>query len=146
MRKIRKGDDVIVLTGKDRGKRGSVLKIVNAALQERVHSVRLKTEIDALKKQLVAKDHELYLMSTQLKALTEATEILAGRGLQSGVGAVVPSFEDAPNPAHGDVHAWPEEGVPSCDWGGCMREGALARFSVNYGWLPVCETCAKKPV
>jgi large subunit ribosomal protein L24 len=30
MRKIRKGDDVIVLTGKDRGKRGSVLKIVDA--------------------------------------------------------------------------------------------------------------------
>jgi len=30
MRKIRKGDDVIVLTGKDRGKRGTVLKIVDA--------------------------------------------------------------------------------------------------------------------
>jgi large subunit ribosomal protein L24 len=29
MRKIRKGDDVIVLTGKDRGKRGTVLKIVD---------------------------------------------------------------------------------------------------------------------
>ncbi len=30
MRKIKKGDDVIVLTGKDRGKRGTVLKIVDA--------------------------------------------------------------------------------------------------------------------
>ncbi len=30
MRKIRKGDDVIVLAGKDRGKRGTVLKIVDA--------------------------------------------------------------------------------------------------------------------
>jgi large subunit ribosomal protein L24 len=28
MRKIRKGDDVIVLTGKDKGKRGSVLKVI----------------------------------------------------------------------------------------------------------------------
>jgi large subunit ribosomal protein L24 len=28
MRKIRKGDDVVVLTGKDKGKRGTVLKVV----------------------------------------------------------------------------------------------------------------------
>jgi large subunit ribosomal protein L24 len=28
MRKIRKGDDVVVLTGKDRGKRGTVLRVV----------------------------------------------------------------------------------------------------------------------
>ncbi len=28
MRKIRKGDDVIVLTGKDNGKRGSVLRVL----------------------------------------------------------------------------------------------------------------------
>ena len=30
MRKIRKGDDVIVLTGRDRGKRGTVLRIADA--------------------------------------------------------------------------------------------------------------------
>ncbi len=30
MRKIRKGDDVIVTTGKDKGKRGAVLRIVDA--------------------------------------------------------------------------------------------------------------------
>lgn len=30
MRKIRKGDDVMVLTGRDKGKRGTVLKIVDA--------------------------------------------------------------------------------------------------------------------
>ncbi|MBK1699900.1 50S ribosomal protein L24 [Thiococcus pfennigii] len=30
MRKIRSGDDVIVLTGKDKGKRGTVLKVVDA--------------------------------------------------------------------------------------------------------------------
>jgi len=30
MRKIRKGDDVVVLTGRDRGKRGAVLRIVDA--------------------------------------------------------------------------------------------------------------------
>ena len=30
MRKIRKGDDVVVTTGRDKGKRGTVLKIVDA--------------------------------------------------------------------------------------------------------------------
>ena len=30
MRKIRKGDDVVVTTGRDRGKRGTVLRIVDA--------------------------------------------------------------------------------------------------------------------
>jgi large subunit ribosomal protein L24 len=29
MRKIKKGDDVIILSGKDKGKRGSVVKIIN---------------------------------------------------------------------------------------------------------------------
>ena len=29
MRKIKKGDDVIVITGKDKGKRGSVLRVVD---------------------------------------------------------------------------------------------------------------------
>lgn len=32
MRKIRKGDDVIIITGKDKGKRGTVLRIVDADL------------------------------------------------------------------------------------------------------------------
>lgn len=32
MRKIRKGDDVVVTTGKDKGKRGTVLRVVDADL------------------------------------------------------------------------------------------------------------------
>lgn len=42
MRKIRKGDDVIVLAGKDRGKRGTVLKIIDAehVMVEGVNKVR----------------------------------------------------------------------------------------------------------
>ncbi len=32
MRKIRKGDDVVIITGKDKGKRGTVLRIVSADL------------------------------------------------------------------------------------------------------------------
>ena len=30
MRKIKKGDDVVVITGRDKGKRGDVLRIVDA--------------------------------------------------------------------------------------------------------------------
>ena len=32
MRKIKKGDDVIIIAGKDKGKRGTVLRVVNADL------------------------------------------------------------------------------------------------------------------
>ncbi|MEW5788124.1 MAG: 50S ribosomal protein L24 [Pseudomonadota bacterium] len=32
MRKIRKGDEVIVTTGKDKGKRGTVLRVLDASL------------------------------------------------------------------------------------------------------------------
>lgn len=41
MRKIRKGDEVIVLTGKDKGKRGTVLRVLEGALVvEGVNRVR----------------------------------------------------------------------------------------------------------
>jgi len=42
MHKIRKGDDVVVTTGRDRGKRGTVLKIVDAehVLVEGVNRVK----------------------------------------------------------------------------------------------------------
>jgi len=42
MRKIRKGDDVIVTTGKDKGKRGTVLRVLDSGkvLVENVNMVR----------------------------------------------------------------------------------------------------------
>ena len=42
MKKIRQGDDVIVLTGRDKGKRGTVLKILagNKALIDNVNVVK----------------------------------------------------------------------------------------------------------
>jgi len=42
MRKIKKGDDVIVIAGKDKGKRGSVLRVVDAdhVLVEGVNMVK----------------------------------------------------------------------------------------------------------
>ena len=46
MQKIKKGDDVIVLTGKDKGKRGSVVKIVDAdrVIVENVNMVKRHTK------------------------------------------------------------------------------------------------------
>jgi len=46
MRKIKKGDDVIVLTGKDKGKRGSVLRVTedDRAFVENVNMVKRHTK------------------------------------------------------------------------------------------------------
>jgi large subunit ribosomal protein L24 len=46
MRKIRKGDDVIVLTGKDRGKRGTVIRIVGGdrVVVENINMVKRHTK------------------------------------------------------------------------------------------------------
>jgi large subunit ribosomal protein L24 len=42
MRKIKKGDDVVVLTGKDKGKRGTVLRVLddNHIVVENVNTVK----------------------------------------------------------------------------------------------------------
>lgn len=46
MRKIKKGDEVIVLTGKDKGKRGSVLNVLDAdnVLVENINMVKRHTK------------------------------------------------------------------------------------------------------
>jgi large subunit ribosomal protein L24 len=41
MRKIRKGDDVIVLAGKDKGRRGAVVSVVNAGERVIVNGVQI---------------------------------------------------------------------------------------------------------
>jgi len=48
MKKIKKGDDVIVTTGKDKGKRGTVLRVKNAFLVvvEGVNKVKKHTKPD----------------------------------------------------------------------------------------------------
>lgn len=50
MRKIRKGDEVIVLTGKDKGKRGTVLRVLESALVvEGVNRVRKAVKPNPMK-------------------------------------------------------------------------------------------------
>ncbi|MCE5387372.1 MAG: 50S ribosomal protein L24 [Acidithiobacillus sp.] len=51
MSKIRKGDDVIVLTGKDRGKRGKVLAMLpeaNRVIVEKVNMIKRHTRPDRM--------------------------------------------------------------------------------------------------
>ena len=51
MRKIKKGDDVVVIAGKDKGKRGSVLRVVDAehVLVEGVNVVKKHQRTNPMK-------------------------------------------------------------------------------------------------
>ena len=51
MRKIKKGDEVVVITGKDKGRRGSVLRVVDAdhLLVEGANRVKRHTRPNPLK-------------------------------------------------------------------------------------------------
>ena len=50
MRKIRKGDEVVVLAGKDKGKRGTVLRVLESALVvEGVNRVRKSVKPNPMK-------------------------------------------------------------------------------------------------
>jgi len=50
MRKIRKGDEIVVTTGKDKGKRGTVLKMLDGALVvEGVNRVRKAVKPNPMK-------------------------------------------------------------------------------------------------
>lgn len=53
MNKIRKGDEVVVLTGKDKGKRGAVLRVGDGAvLVEGVNRVKKHTKPNPIKGQV----------------------------------------------------------------------------------------------
>jgi large subunit ribosomal protein L24 len=51
MRKIRKGDDIIVITGKDKGKRGTVLRLeeFDRVLVEGINKVKKHTKPNPMK-------------------------------------------------------------------------------------------------
>jgi large subunit ribosomal protein L24 len=71
MEKIRKGDDVIVTTGKDKGKRGTVLRIVDARhlVVEGVNRVKKHQRPNPLKNQaggIVDKDMPIDISNVAL--------------------------------------------------------------------------------
>jgi len=71
MHKIRKGDDVIVLAGRDRGKRGTVLRIVDAehVLVEGANKVKKHQRPNPMKGQaggIIEKEMPLHISNVNL--------------------------------------------------------------------------------
>jgi large subunit ribosomal protein L24 len=90
MRKIRKGDDVVVTTGKDRGKRGTVLRIVDAdhVLIEGANRVRKHQRpnpMKGLQGGIVDKEMPLHISNVALyNPATKKGDRVGVRTLQDG--------------------------------------------------------------
>src|SRR5688500_13055719 len=72
MKKIRKGDDVVILTGKDRGKRGLVLKVIpsqDLILVEGLNKVKKHAKPNPVKGQvggIVEKEAPIHISNVAL--------------------------------------------------------------------------------
>ena len=78
MRKIKKGDDVIVITGKDKGKRGAVARVVDAGhvLVDGINRVKKHQRPNPQKNQqggIVEKDMPLHVSNVQTFLSSHAT-------------------------------------------------------------------------
>ena len=90
MEKIRKGDDVIVTTGKDKGKRGTVLRIVDARhlVVEGVNRVKKHQRPNPMKNQtggIVDKDMPIDISNVALfNPQTKKADRVGFKSLQDG--------------------------------------------------------------
>jgi large subunit ribosomal protein L24 len=90
MRKIRKGDDVVVITGKDRGKRGTVLKIVDAEHvvvegANRVKKHQRPNPMKGLQGGIIDKEMPLHISNVALfNPATKKADRVGMRTLQDG--------------------------------------------------------------
>jgi large subunit ribosomal protein L24 len=90
MEKIRKGDDVIVTTGKDKGKRGTVLRIVDARhlVVEGVNRVKKHQRPNPMKNQtggIVDKDMPIDISNVALfNPQTKKGDRVGFKSLQDG--------------------------------------------------------------
>jgi large subunit ribosomal protein L24 len=71
MRKIRKGDNVVVIAGRDKGKRGDVARVVDAehVIVNGVNSVKRHTRPNPLKNQpggIVSKDMPIHVSNVAI--------------------------------------------------------------------------------
>jgi large subunit ribosomal protein L24 len=71
MRKIRKGDNVVVIAGRDKGKRGDVARVVDAehVVVNGVNSVKRHTRPNPLKNQpggIVSKDMPIHISNVAI--------------------------------------------------------------------------------
>ena len=90
MEKIRKGDDVIVTTGKDKGKRGTVLRIVDARhlVVEGVNRVKKHQRPNPMKNQtggIVDKDMPIHVSNIALyNPATQKADRIGFKALEDG--------------------------------------------------------------
>ena len=95
MEKIRKGDDVIVTVGKDKGKRGTVLRIVNARhlVVEGVNRVKKHQRPNPVKGQTGGiVDKEMPVSLSNVMLVNPAT----GKGDRVGVKFLAAQGKEAP--------------------------------------------------
>jgi large subunit ribosomal protein L24 len=90
MNKIRKGDDVIVITGKDKGKRGTVLSRVDdqRLLVEGINRVKKHTKPNPMKGQtggIVEKEMPIHISNVALfNAATQKADRVGTKMLDDG--------------------------------------------------------------
>ena len=91
MERIRKGDEVVVLAGKDKGKRGVVLRVLKAedrAVVENINMVKRHTKGNPLRNMpggIVEKESPLHLSKIALwNPVTKKPDRIGIRSLQDG--------------------------------------------------------------
>ena len=90
MRKIKKGDEVIVTTGKDKGKRGAVLRVVDAehVLVEGANMVKKHQRPNPMKNQqggIVTKEMPLHVSNVAIwNPVTKKADRVGFRTLEDG--------------------------------------------------------------
>ena len=90
MRKIRKGDNVVVLTGRDKGKRGDVSRVVDAErlVVNGINTVKRHTRPNPLKNQpggIVTKEQPIHVSNVAIwNPVTQKADRVGFRTLQDG--------------------------------------------------------------
>ncbi|MBE7523719.1 MAG: 50S ribosomal protein L24 [Burkholderiales bacterium] len=90
MRKIRKGDNVVVLTGRDKGKRGDVSRVVDAShvVVNGVNTVKRHTRPNPLKNQpggIVTREVPIHVSNVAIwNPVTQKADRVGFRTLEDG--------------------------------------------------------------
>ena len=90
MRKIKKGDNVVVVTGRDKGKRGDVARVVDAehVVVNGINTVKRHTRPNPLKNQpggIVTKEHAIHVSNVAIwNPVTQKADRIGFRTLDDG--------------------------------------------------------------
>ena len=90
MRKIRKGDSVVVITGRDKGKRGDVARVVDAehVVVNGINTVKRHTRPNPLKNQpggIVTKEQPIHVSNVAIwNPVTQKADRVGFRTLDDG--------------------------------------------------------------